>query len=169
MYNRIFKADYLLYNMGCSVETVAFLEIVLKHFEKANLPVTESFLGNERKFKVEDIFDEVFDKDVDGRFSSIKFPNSYKDDAELIEKLEAMFSDDKNGIRGKNLDELLTAHEGYYGSDIKVMNDLFQIVIVGIVQVLSRQPYGFRVYYRNIDGVPYFVVGSWANPGACGK
>lgn len=164
MYNRIFKADYLLFKAGCSVETVALIEIALKFFEQKRLPPTGDYLRDEHKFKLEDIVNCVFDKDSNNRFSSIKFPDSYKDDSELIENLEKMFSDDRYGIYGKTLDELITMYSKLPYRNIRELKYLFQILMEGMSLVLSRSPYVFRCYFNSIDGTPYFIIGSWANP-----
>ena len=166
MYNRVFKADVLLYKAGCSIETVAFLEIVLKFFEGARLPATEEFLSAEHTFKLEDIVDAVFDKDSKNRFTNITFPDSYKNDSELINNLEAMFaSEDKYGIRGKTFDELVEAYNKTYHSDIRSMRNLFDILVEGISIVLSKEPYGFCCCYKSIEGTIYFIVNSWATIG----
>lgn len=164
MYNRIFKAEYLLSEAGCSIETVAFLEIALKFFEKAKLPATETYLSGERKFKLEDIVNEVFATYSNNRFAGIKFPDSYMNDSELMDNLHEMFFDDKFGVSGKTFDELVTLHSKSWHPPIQSMKNLFEILVEGMVIVLSKPPYNFRCYYKNIDGNPYFIVGSWANP-----
>lgn len=165
MYNRKFKADYLLTEAGCPGETVAFLEIALKYFEVARLPESEDRIKKEREFKVEEIFDEVFSKDSDGRYTEIKFPKKYKENAGLIEKLEKMF---QISIKGKTFDELLLTHKPLE-CNITETTDMFDIIVKGIEIVFTRQPYVFRSYFYRKNGVPYVVVGSWANPKVWGN
>lgn len=164
MYNRIFKGDYLLSEVGCSVATVAFIEIALKFFEQERLPSDESSLLEDYKFKLEDIVNWVFEKGWNNRFSSIKFPNNYKNDFELIENLETMFTDDKFGIRGKTFGQLITTYSKASHGSIREMKNLFEILVGGVLLVLSRPPYNFRCYYDNTDGKPYIIIGSCANP-----
>ena len=169
MYNRIFNADYLLFKTGCAIETVAFLEIALAFFERANLPATEAYLQGERKFKFEDIVNEVFNKDSNNRFSSIKFPESYKNDPELIENLEERFSNERFGVRGKTYQELVEINSKSSHTNIQTTKKLFDILVDGITLVLSSPPYYFRCYNKNIDGDSYFIVGSWKKPESWGK
>lgn len=161
MYNNIFQADYLLFKEGCAVETVAFVEMVLRFFEQERLPVAEEFLKkDEYKFKLEDIVDSVFEKDDKNRYARVKFPESYND-SELVKKIKEMFFDNRYGIVGKNFEELMTISNRSPFDTIREEKYLFQILLRGMSLVLLRSPYNFRCTYSKIDNEPYFIIGSW--------
>ena len=166
MYNNIFKADYLLFKEGCTVETVAFVEMALRFLEKERLPVAAEFLKkDEYEFKLEDIVDSIFEKDDENRYSGIKFPDSYND-SELVKSIKEMFFDDKYGIAGKNFEELMIVRS--YFDTIREEKYLFQILLRGMLLVLTHSPYNFRCTCAEIDHEPYFIIGSW-NPRTWGR